>query len=79
MDGKDNLFLFYENFYVGGFILLCGFGLNFVGFKVVYCDYLGLNNGFDIVIDDLVGGNVIVFVSVELIVLMLFVLEEVCN
>lgn len=88
--GKE--MLFYENFYVGGFSIVCGFQLNIIGLKVVYfllsscydgdSGYINDCKSIEFVLckfDDVVGGNVMVVVSFELIILMLFISDKYVN
>lgn len=91
LGGKE--MLFYENFYVGGFSIVCGFQFNIIGLKVVYFLYqvsnYDLDYDYECVIqdgvkdlcklDDVVGGNVMVVVSFEFIILMLFISDKYVN
>ncbi len=79
IDGNDNLYPFYENFYAGGFTSLRGFGSNSAGPKAVYRDYSSSNNGTDIASDDAVGGNAVALGSIELIFPTPFASDEVRN
>lgn len=58
---------------VGGIGIICGFVYGVVGFKVIYIN----NSGFFVFLsNDVIGGNVIVFVSIELIILILFIVDK---
>ncbi|TCT72530.1 outer membrane protein assembly factor BamA [Vibrio crassostreae] len=76
MDGNDNLFPFYENYYAGGFTTLRGFGSNSAGPKAVYGSSTGNNPTYDTATDDSVGGNAVALASLELIVPTPFASDE---
>ncbi len=78
VNGNDNLYPFYENYYSGGFSTLRGFGSNSAGPKAVYDQGTGNNPNYSAT-DASVGGNATAVASVELIVPTPFASEEVAN
>lgn len=78
LDGKS--VLFYDNFYVGGLLLVCGFFFNIIGFKVVYYCCNGSESSYSVclldVLFDVVGGNVMVVLNSEFIILIFFVNDK---